>query len=84
MKVIITPKADKQYERLPKPAQEKIKRKIVLLEKDELIGKKLSGDFAGLRSLKTWPYRIIYYVNGEQDAVFVTSITHRQGAYKHN
>ena len=83
MKVIITPKAAKQYERLPKPAQEKIKKKIALLENDVLIGKKLSGDFAELRSLKAWPYRIIYYIDEEQEALFVTSITHRQGAYKH-
>lgn len=83
MKVIITPKATKQYERLPKLAQKKIKKKIKLLENDIQIGKKLSGDLSELRSLRAWPYRILYYINEEKDAVFVTSITHRQGSYKH-
>lgn len=82
MKVIITPKATKQYERLPKRAQKKIKKKFSLLENDTQIGKKLSGDLSELRSLRAWSYRIIYYINEDQKALFVTSITHRQGAYK--
>lgn len=83
MKVIVTPKATKQYEHLPKIAQKKIKNKIKLLENDIRIGKKLSGDLSELRSLRAWPYRIIYYINEGKDSVFVTSIAHRQGAYKH-
>lgn len=83
MKVIITPKGKKQYELLPKPAQAKIKKKIAILEKDSLVGKKLSGDLSELRSLQAWQYRITYYISQEQEIVFVTSILHRQGAYKH-
>lgn len=84
MKAIITPKAIKHYEDLPKPEQKKIKKKIALLENNPLTGKKLSGEFAELRSLRAWPYRIIYYINEEQNTIYVASIIHRQGAYKHN
>jgi mRNA-degrading endonuclease RelE of RelBE toxin-antitoxin system len=80
LQVIITPKAQKQYEHIPAAEQSKIKRKLIALGNDPYVGKKLSGELAELRSLKAWPYRIIYYIN--QDKVFVTSIIHRQGAYQ--
>ena len=79
MKVIITPKALKQYQHLPSPEQTKIKKKLMTLENDPNAGKKLSGELAELRSLRAWPYRVIYYT--EKDNIFVISIIHRQGAY---
>ena len=78
--VVITPKAQKQFEHLPSSEQKKIKKKLVALENNLLVGKKLAGELAQLRSLKAWPYRIIYYIN--KDKVFVASIIHRQGAYQ--
>lgn len=78
--VIITPKAQKQFQHLPIVEQAKIKKKLSLLKDDPLAGKKLSGELLSLRSLRAWPYRIIYYI--EKDIVFITSILHRQGAYQ--
>lgn len=78
--VIITPKAQKQFNHLPTSEQSKIKKKLISLTSDPYIGKKLSGELQELRSLKVWPFRIIYYI--EKDIVFITSIIHRQGAYK--
>lgn len=77
--VIITPKAQKQFKQLPLSEQSKIKKKLAVLEKDPSIGKKLSGELSELKSLKAWPYRIIYYLT--KDYVYITSIIHRQGAY---
>jgi mRNA-degrading endonuclease RelE of RelBE toxin-antitoxin system len=77
--VIITPKAKKQYDHLPSNDKNKIKKKLTSLVNEPLAGKKLTGELSELRSLRAWPYRIIYYV--ENDNVFVTSIIHRQGAY---
>ena len=79
LQVIITPKAQKQYDHLPKSVQVKIKKKLGTLINDPYAGKKLSGELAQLRSLRAWPYRIIYYI--AKDKVFVTSIIHRQGVY---
>lgn len=62
LKIIITPKAQKQFEHLQTSEQAKIKKKLTALESDPYTGKKLSGELAGLRSLKVWPYRIIYYM----------------------
>lgn len=81
VQVIITPRAQKQFNHLPQSEQAKIRKKLSALESDFLIGKKLSGELSELRSLKAWPYRIIYHIDREQKKVFVTSIVHRQGAY---
>lgn len=82
MQVIITPKSQKYYERLLKSEQTKIKRKLLVLENDPFSGKKLAGELKEQRSLKAWPYRIIYYMNVDEKKIYVTAIIHRQGAYK--
>jgi len=82
MEVIITPRALKQYNHLPKTEQAKIKKKLHLLEENSQEGKKLSGEFADLRSVKVWPYRIIYFINSIQKKIFIVTIAHRQGVYK--
>jgi len=82
MQVVITPKALKQYNHLPKPDQTKIKRKLLSLEQYPLEGKKLSGKLSEIRSLRAWPYRILYYIDDKRRKVFVVTIAHRQGVYK--
>jgi len=80
--VIITPEALKQYSRLNKSEQIKIKKKLLLFEQYPYEGKKLSGKLAEVRSLKAWPYRIIYYIDEKTRKVFIVTIAHRQGVYK--
>ena len=82
MEVIVTPKALKQYNHLPKIEQTKIKKKLKILERNSQEGKKLSGEYAYLRSLRAWPYRIIYYIDSKQKKIFIVTIAHRQGVYK--
>jgi mRNA-degrading endonuclease RelE of RelBE toxin-antitoxin system len=82
MLVIITPQAEKQYAYLPKPDQSKIKRKLLVLERNPLEGKKLTGSLSGIRSLRAWPYRILYYLDEKQRKIYVVTIAHRQGVYK--
>jgi len=82
MEVIVTPKALKQYNHLPKIEQTKIKKKLKILERNSQEGKKLSGEYADLRSLRAWPYRIIYYIDSKQKKIFIVTIAHRQGVYK--
>lgn len=82
MEVIITPKASKQYDQIPKTEKPKVKKKLLVLNHNPYDGKKLSGNFSGLRSLKAWPYRIIYYIDEKLRKVFVVTIAHRQGVYE--
>jgi len=81
MDIIVTPQAEKQYNKLPKSDQGKIKKKILLLEQDQTAGKKLMGAFSEVYSLRAWPYRILYYTNTAQNTVYIVTIAHRQGAY---
>ena len=82
MLVILSKGAQKQYERLPKVEQIKVRKKFLLLEENPTAGKKLTGELAGIRSLRAWPYRIIYEINGTEKRVEILKIAHRQGAYK--
>ncbi|MBI4008779.1 type II toxin-antitoxin system RelE/ParE family toxin [Candidatus Roizmanbacteria bacterium] len=82
MQVIITPKAERQYRHLPLSEQIKIKKKLLLLEKNPQEGKKLTGNLAEARSLKAWPYRIIYWIDEKHNKIFIVTIAHRQRVYK--
>lgn len=80
MKLEYKPQAVKQLKKLPKTEVIKIIRKLELLAKDSTAGKQLKGELADLRSLRAWPYRIVYKVTS--DSVVIYSIVHRQGVYK--
>ena len=82
MNVVISKNAKKQYDHLPKPEQAKIKKKLIALERNPYIGKKLSGELSELHSLRAWPYRILYDINDKQKRIEVHKIAHRQEAYK--
>lgn len=82
MEVILSDDAVKGYKRLPVIEQKKILKKLKVLETDLTAGKKLSGELAGIRSLRVWPYRILYEINEKRHRVEVHKIAHRQGAYR--
>lgn len=82
MQVILASDAKKQYDHLPQSEQRKVKKKLFSLESNPLAGKKLSGELSLYRSLRAWPYRIIYTINGKKKRVEISDIEHRQGAYK--
>lgn len=74
--------ASKQFKKLPPPEKTKVFKKIQLLKQDPFIGKKLKGEFSHLRSLKAWPYRIIYHYSPAEQILFIENIEHRQQVYK--
>lgn len=82
MLVFITKEATKHFNTLKQSDQNKIAKKLFLLKSNPHLGKKLSGELSGTRSLKAWPYRIIYYIDALKREIWVTSILHRQGVYK--
>jgi mRNA-degrading endonuclease RelE of RelBE toxin-antitoxin system len=83
MKVLLTADAEKQFRKLPKPEQRKIEKKLKLLSVNPHTDKKLTGEYAQERSIRAWPYRIIYGLSthSNQEIVIVFAILHRQGAY---
>ena len=82
MDIILSKEANKQYDRLPKPEQTKIHKKLIALQQDPYAGKKLTGDLTGIRSLRAWPYRILYEINEKDQRIEIHKIAHRQGVYR--
>ena len=83
MRIEYSETARKQLKKLPKNQKIKVLKKIEKLKNDPYAGKKLKGEFEGLRSLKVWPYRIIYRYLSQEKLLFINVIQHRQRAYKH-
>ncbi|MCE7898185.1 MAG: type II toxin-antitoxin system mRNA interferase toxin, RelE/StbE family [bacterium] len=80
VQVFLTDQAIKDFKKISVVNQKKIKKRLSLLEKDNLAGKKLTGKLSELYSLRAWPYRILYVIQNKE--VWVTHIAHRQGVYK--
>lgn len=78
--VILSEEAEKDYNRLPRPQQGKIIRKLKILGENPLSGKLLGRELKGFRVSRAWPYRILYEFF--KSRIVVHRILHRQGAYK--
>lgn len=79
--LILSRKAEKELSDLTKKDRERVIKKLRLLREGPLSGKPLLGKLAGFRSLRVWPYRIIYEFEKPR-RVAVHKILHRQEVYK--
>ena len=81
----LSPNAFKSLERLER-SNKKISQRIVSaideLKTNPLIGKKLCGELASLRSLRVAEYRIIYLVIEKRILIQVVKIAHRREVYR--
>jgi mRNA-degrading endonuclease RelE of RelBE toxin-antitoxin system len=82
MKVTYSNTSLKQLKKLPRIKQIEILKKIEKLKNDPDAGKKLKGPLKNFRSLKAWPYRIIYQYSEDDKMIFINIIQHRQSGYK--
>jgi len=81
MKVFLTPSALKQYSLLPEKFKLRVRKKLLFLENNLHEGKKLSEKLSEIRSLRVWPYRILYYIDNKSKKIYIVTIAHRQGVY---
>lgn len=81
-RIILTRKAAKVIEELPNRERRRLSKAIDQLRENPLAGKQLQGTLAGLRSLRVWPYRIIYAADRDTVTVTVLRVGHRQSVYK--
>lgn len=77
-----TKEAKKKIQKLDPSIKPVIKKAIESLAENPYRGKPLSYDLAGLYSLRTSDYRIIYRVNGEELVIIVITVGHRREIYK--
>ena len=74
--------ARKELDKLDDALQRRIGLIFESLKKDPFQGKPLKGDLAGRRSVRVWPYRIIYEIIKHELVIVVIEIVHRKDAYK--
>ena len=75
-------KAQKQLESLPKKDQKRVLAVFDVLRENPMAGKQLEGKYKGFRSLRVWPYRILYAVDHRIITVTVVKVGHRKDVYK--
>lgn len=80
MKVNLKKSALKSIGKLQKKDRTKITKRLISLSSYPYSGKKLEGQYKDLRSLRVWPYRIIYEIR--KNDIIVYTIKHRQSVYK--
>lgn len=81
-KLEVKTKALKQLESLSKKDQQRVLAAFDVLRENPTAGKKLEGRYKGFRSLRVWPYRIIYAVDHSIVTVTVVKVGHRKGGYR--
>ena len=72
----------KRLKKLPKAKQIEVLKKIEKLKNYPLSGKKLKRPLNKFRSLRSWPYRIIYQYQNSEEVIKINVIQHRQSSYK--
>jgi len=79
---ILTKRAEKALERLPKKDRQRVSYTITALEADPFRGRQLHGDLEGRWSVRVWPYRIVYTIEKEILTVTIVKIGHRKDVYR--
>ncbi len=74
--------ARKELDRLDESMRRRIGLAFESLKIDPFQGKTLRGDLYGLRSIRVWPYRIVYEIRKYELIVLVVEIAHRKDAYR--
>lgn len=74
--------ARKELDKLDSDLQKRISLIFDSLKEDPFQGKPLKGDLEGRRSVRVWPYRIIYEIIKHELVIIVIEIVHRKDAYK--
>ena len=80
--VFFTREAKRNVEKLDPSIKRIIKKAIESLAVNPAKGKPLAYDLAGLHSLRTADYRIIYRIKEKQLIIIVIAVGHRKEIYK--
>ena len=81
-RILYTEEAKKNIEKLDSSVRKLIRKAIESLAVNPEKGKPLSYELAGLRSLRTSDYRVIYRIRGGELLIIVIAVGHRREIYK--
>jgi len=71
----------KNFLRLPKNSQSKVEAALRKIYSNPLVGKKLLGDLEGEFSLRVGMYKIIYFIDKENN-IWIETVRQRKEAYR--
>jgi len=81
-RILYTREAKKNVEKLDASIRKLIRKAVESLAVNPERGKPLSHELAGLRSLRTSDYRVIYRIRGGELLIIVVAIGHRREIYQ--
>ncbi|MBM3312766.1 MAG: type II toxin-antitoxin system RelE/ParE family toxin [Candidatus Aminicenantes bacterium] len=81
-RVLFTKEAKKNIGKLDSSTVKFVRKAIQSLSANPVRGKPLAYDLAGLRSLRTSDYRVIYRLKERELLVIVVALGHRREIYK--
>lgn len=81
-RILFTKEAKKNIEKLDPSIVKVIRKAIESLAVNPAKGKPLAYDLAGLRSLRTSDYRVIYRIKEKELLIIVIALGHRKEIYK--
>ena len=81
-KILLARNAERELDKAPQVVRQKVVAMFEALGENPYAGKALNGELAGLRSLKAWPYRVIYQIVEYKLVVHILRIRHRKDAYR--
>ena len=82
MEVLLSPKAQKQFDALPGAVKERMRTLFRRLARWPAVSgaKRLTGNLAGSYRMRTGDYRLLFQPRG--DAIIVDTIGHRKDVYE--
>ena len=81
-RVLYTREAKRNIDKLDPSVRRLVRKAVESLTVDPEKGKSLSHELAGLRSLRTSDYQIVYRVRSGELVVLVVAVGHRREVYK--
>ena len=81
MKLLLTNTFKKKFKKLPMSVQDKIEEALLSIYEKPFAGKKLMGELEGEFSCRIGKYRIIYFVD-ENDDIWIETVGHRKDIYR--
>jgi len=81
-RLFLTRQAEKEFLTLEKNEQKRVQSAFETLRENPQAGKQLEGELKGIRSLRVWPYRILYTIDKKVIIVTVLTIGHRKDVYR--
>jgi mRNA-degrading endonuclease RelE of RelBE toxin-antitoxin system len=77
-----TPEASRLLSKLHPENKMQIKQALNELQQNPYTGKNLQEELLGFKSLRLKQYRIIYYINEEENFIQIYHIGHRRDVYE--